>query len=187
MVSGIDNIGLLSSCVKLSLIRAELQGSASEHDGLDSDETYFQSTGWKNIFRLWRSALARFRKKAIAPNCQFCFFASCLAQSVCRITTINIIPKPSFDAAVAHSRIVRISIQVRPLPPMKSIASFVQFQQPCIDGYNHRACGHQHRTQCRREQHAPGIKRARGQRNGESIVARGPEKILDHFAVRSPG
>ncbi len=54
--------------------------------------------------------------------------------------------------------------------------SFLQSQQSRVDGHDHRARGHQHRAQGGSEQHAPRVERSGRQRNGDDVVARGPEQ-----------
>jgi hypothetical protein len=65
--------------------------------------------------------------------------------------------------------------------------SFFQSQQSCVDGYNHRACVHQHRTRGGGEQHAPGVQRAGRQRDGDDVLARGPDQVLDYLPIGGTG
>src|ERR1017187_7318125 len=71
-----------------------------------------------------------------------------------------------------------------PVAASSTAWSFLQSQQSRVDGHNHRARGHQYRTQSGSEQNAPRVKRSGRQRNGDDVIARGPEKVLNHLPIR---
>jgi hypothetical protein len=56
-------------------------------------------------------------------------------------------------------------------------------QQLRIQGHNNGADTHEHRTYGGAED-KPGVEHPGSQRNGDDVVARGPQQVLDNFALR---
>ena len=69
----------------------------------------------------------------------------------------------------------------------KRAASFLQAQQPRVDGHDHRDRGHQRRPQGGREQYASSVERPGRQRDGDDVVARGPDEVLNHLPIGGAG
>jgi hypothetical protein len=56
-----------------------------------------------------------------------------------------------------------------------------------VYGANHGAGRHQHGAHCRAENHSPMRQNTRRCRDRDDVVTGGPDQVLDHLAVGSPG